>query len=522
MRIATTLVAVVVLLGCSVASRAETVEFTDKASFSLLPAAGYQREIVVVFPAPFGEAFVRPRMPGLTGTSIVELSDCLRGLRPMSQDEPAVPADADADALRRRKLTAAFEAGVKGLMARGASERKFVRVTALAFEGSATDAMILYSAGKIDCDQLIIVDPVIDELPAITAARRSRAVDAVLPSRSEGEAARRFDELKQKLGPWFDTARIFTGSGEWDVVRTLALFRGYQLHKVREGGAASGGVPLSGILELCGQADVVIVGELHGNPGAHALQRDVLELLQANVRVPLALSTEQWERDTQAALDAFMAMAAPKAADGDWAKAEQAFMKDSRAWPNYADYRPLLEFARANKLPVIAGNVPRPLAARINKEGPAAFEAFNDDENKWSARKLNAPDGAYKDKFFEVMGTSTGAKKDEKYAAMERMYAAQCLKDDTMAESIVDWLAKNRGGKVLHINGAFHSANGLGVPQKLLALRPELKVVVITCVEADNPFTAEVDAADAGGNHFVALVPSSRPNRKSGGPSHPK
>lgn len=527
MRFATTLVAMGILSWCGLATHADTVEFKDEATFSVKAAPGYQREIVVVFPKPSAkrELTLAQQAPNFTGTSFVALEDCCQGARPMTQDEPDGGIDPDADALRRRKLAAAYEAGLKKL-GLASAQRRFVRVTSIAFEGSAGDAMRLYAAGKLDCDQLIMVDPVIEELPTVSAGQKVRAMDVVLPCRSDAEAVRRYGEIVAKLGPWGDTARVFTGAGEWGIQRTLELFRGYQVHdpdraQPNMDTPFKSEARLDAIKKACESADVVIVGELHGNPGAHTLQWDVLESI-AKASGPLALSTEQFERDAQAGLDAFLARDLGKMGAEELAKIEQAFMKETRAWPNYADYRPLVEFCRAKKLPVIAGNVPRPLAARINKEGPEAFEKFTTEEKNWCASKINAPDGAYKDKFFEVMGSSTSAKKDDRYAAMERMYNAQCLKDDTMAESIASWLDKNKGGKVLHINGAFHSANGLGVPEKLKALRPNLKVVVITCVEAENPFTAQVSGEDSQGNDFVVFVPASRPNRKSEGPVHPK
>ena len=519
MRIATTIVAAGILLWAALPANADSVEFKDEAHFNVRAASRYQREIVVVFPSANSSpnTTLGADWPTLPATSFLVLEDCCDGPREMSQDERESAADADSAVLRRRKLEAAFDAGLVRLGV-AKPQRKFVRVTAVAVEASGSDAMKLYAAGKIDCDQLILLNPIIDELPTIGANQKARPIDAVLNSRSDAEAARLQEEVLAKFGPWGETTRVFTGSGSWDVMRVRELFRGYQV--MAAGGAAP--VNLKTLEDACAGADVVFVGELHGNPGAHALQFDVLQFMGKASKKRFALSTEQFERDAQGTLNAFLEHDTKNMGPEDLGKLEDAFTKETRAWPNYADYRPLVEFCRENKRSVIAGNVPRPLAARVNKEGPDVLEKFTTEEKAWCASKINAPEGAYKDKFFEVMGSSTGAKKDDKYAAMERMYNAQCLKDDTMAESIVAWLDKNKNGKVLHINGAFHSAGGLGVPEKLKALRPDLKILVITCVEADNPFTAKVDPEDAKGNDFVVFVPGSRPNRGGEGPAHPK
>jgi uncharacterized iron-regulated protein len=207
---------------------------------------------------------------------------------------------------------------------------------------------------------------------------------------------------------------------------------------------------------------------------------------------PLALSTEQFERDVQPVLDRYL--------KGEIT--EEAFLKDARPWPNYADYRPLIELCKANKIPVIAGNIPRRLASRVHKEGPAVVDQFTEEEKGWAARKLVAEKGAYRDKFMKLMGGA--GDHNEK---LETMFVAQCIKDDTMAESIADWLKANAKGRVLHINGAFHSEGGLGVPEKLAAINPGIKQAILTCIERDN----EIPKASA--DETYATVPASRPAR---------
>ena len=62
---------------------------------------------------------------------------------------------------------------------------------------------------------------------------------------------------------------------------------------------------------------------------------------------------------------------------------------------------------------------------------------------------------------------------------LESVYAAQCLKDDTMAESIANFLQQQPHTKVIHYNGEFHSDYHLGTAQKLKLLDPQLKIAVI-------------------------------------------
>ena len=92
----------------------------------------------------------------------------------------------------------------------------------------------------------------------------------------------------------------------------------------------------------------------------HRLELSLVEGLVRR-RVPIVIAMEMFERDVQPVLDQYLAGTIT----------EEQFLKDSRPWPRYAtDYRPIVEFARAHHLPVIASNVPRHIATDVSY-GPA-------------------------------------------------------------------------------------------------------------------------------------------------------
>ena len=59
------------------------------------------------------------------------------------------------------------------------------------------------------------------------------------------------------------------------------------------------------------KADVMFVGEQHDDPNTHRLEAAMLDGLRRR-GVPVTLSLEMFERDTQAGLDAYLAGAIPK------------------------------------------------------------------------------------------------------------------------------------------------------------------------------------------------------------------
>ena len=218
--------------------------------------------------------------------------------------------------------------------------------------------------------------------------------------------------------------------------------------------------------------DVVFFGEFHDQGEIHEAEAELLLAMHKLQGDKLALSMEMFEVDNQSKLNNFLADTL----------SEEDFLAASRPWPNYrTDYAPLVNFAKEKKMPVVAANVPRFLAAHVAKNN-ASTEGVEAQYQQWLPKHTYAPEGAYKDKFYAQM-SSPAAPMKMPPARLAAVYAAQCLKDDKMAESIAAFADTHQNMQILHINGCFHSDAHLGTAQKLEALRPELKVAVITPLE---------------------------------------
>ena len=232
--------------------------------------------------------------------------------------------------------------------------------------------------------------------------------------------------------------------------------------------------------------DVVYFGELHDNVAGHQVYAELARLL-ADRRADLVLSMEMFERDVQGVVTDYLR--------GRIDEAE--FLKHGRPWKDYArDYRPLIELARARKLDVIAGNLPRPVALKVaSKEGSMS---------PFLPRATTAPPDRYWELFGESMKGHPGAD-----GALDRMYRAQCAKDDAMAEGIADYLAANphRQPLVIHCNGNFHSDYGLGTAARLAARAPLAQAAVISMVAVPDVATADVTGSRRKA-HYLLVVPA--------------
>ena len=216
--------------------------------------------------------------------------------------------------------------------------------------------------------------------------------------------------------------------------------------------------------------DVVFLGEEHDSDAAHRMQLRIVELLLER-RGEVAISLEMFERDVQPGLDLYLAGGIDEA----------RFLEHSRPWPNYAPhYRPIIELAKREGLDVIAANCPRPQAARVSKAGLDAVLG-----DPFCAYHIDLLDGPYRARFTAAMGDHA----KELGTRMDDFFAAQVLKDETMADSIAQYLAQRGPGAplVVHLCGKFHSDYGLGTVSRLIRRRPRTRVAVVSTIGTPDP-----------------------------------
>jgi len=252
---------------------------------------------------------------------------------------------------------------------------------------------------------------------------------------------------------------------------------------VREGRSGEQ-VPLDELLDRLARADVVFLGESHTDETTHRVEHAVYRGLIERRGGRVVLAMEMFERDAQPVLDAYLAGEIDEA----------AFLSRSRPWSNYrTSYRPMIETARAEGLPVVASNFPRPLRQKVAMEGAAAFESLEGDAAGHVPAQLFPNTAAYWRRVdnavrsHRAMLGGTGES--------DRLYSTQSLWDNSMGEACATALDEHPGWSVLHVNGGFHSAYWDGTVHQLRLRKPEAKVVTVAITPAVNPAVAELDHA---------------------------
>ena len=241
------------------------------------------------------------------------------------------------------------------------------------------------------------------------------------------------------------------------------------------------------------QADVVLFGEQHNDALAHWLELQVAkDLLKLKQPGQLVIGLEMFERDVQPLLARYAA----------GTLADTAFERQARPWPNYAtDYRPLLQFARENHVPLVGTNAPRPFARVVAQRSLTALDKLPAADRALLAPlplKVNYDLPGYRN-----MAAMFGGNGSAHGGGAQNIIQAQALKDATMAHFVAT--SRQPGQTLLHFNGSYHSDHHDGIMAWLQQSAPKLRVRTISVVTQEQLQTLEkeqVNVAD-----FVVVVP---------------
>ena len=237
------------------------------------------------------------------------------------------------------------------------------------------------------------------------------------------------------------------------------------------------------MVKTLSKAELIFIGEQHNNPVAHWLEMKVIKSIDQVGDITIGM--EMFETDTQEELTAYLS----------GSSTPEQFAESTRIWSNYkTDYAPIIEYAKSNKINVIASNCPTQYARMVYKDGFEIVESLVNEEQKWMA-PLPIPYDASLPGYKAMLDMMPGH-------GGENLPKAQAIKDATMANSIVsNWPIS---GKFVHVNGSYHSNDFEGIVWYINQYRPGTKMITISTVVQTN-----VDALESehvGSADFVLVV----------------
>ena len=198
---------------------------------------------------------------------------------------------------------------------------------------------------------------------------------------------------------------------------------------------------------------VVFVGETHDRYDHHLNQLDIIRRLHQIDR-NMTIGVEYFQQPFQPQVDDYIA---GRTAEHEFLRATEYY----RGWGwDYRLYAPILRFAREQRIPVRALNVPSTLASEVAKVGIAAVSG---QQRAYLPKEIVPAGEAYRNRLreaFESHGTA-------KPGAFDHFVEAQLVWDEGMAESAAAYLNVDRGRRMVILAGSGHVAFVDGIPQRL-------------------------------------------------------
>jgi uncharacterized iron-regulated protein len=232
------------------------------------------------------------------------------------------------------------------------------------------------------------------------------------------------------------------------------------------------------IINDIGKSRVIYVGETHTEYSHHLLQLQVIQALHAkngtdgeNKNKKLAIGMEMFPRSAQPVLDDYIS---------GKIKTEKDFLKKSdyfSVWGyDYRLYRGIINFARKNRIPIIGLNLERNITRQVFRNGNTDGLSPEDWQNISQELDLDIP--SYRERLRAVHAFHASSPGHQK-PGFSGFLQAQALWDETMAETIANYLQKNPRKTMIVIAGSGHVYKDSGIPLRVERRIPEIRQSVL-------------------------------------------
>lgn len=222
-------------------------------------------------------------------------------------------------------------------------------------------------------------------------------------------------------------------------------------------------VELDSLIERLKEVDIVFIGERHGEAGHQEAQLQIIQSLK-EAGEDVAVAIEMFREDEQPVLDDWV--------DGNLAREElvEAYNRNWGMWPRY---RPVFEYARQQRIPMVGLNLSREITGKVAREG---FNSLSENHLDELPPVQCSPDPRYENFIRRAMGLHS-----DDGQAFSNFCEAQLLWDKVMAINLLEYLDKNPGKTVVVLTGSGHAWK-YGIPEQVsersdydyLVLMPEI------------------------------------------------
>ncbi len=200
-------------------------------------------------------------------------------------------------------------------------------------------------------------------------------------------------------------------------------------------------------------ADVIYIGEQHTKFSHHVNQYQIIKDLYEK-GMDIVIGMEMFSRDLQRYLDMYIS---GEISEEEMLKKTNYF----KQWKyDYNYYKPILRYAREKKIPVIGLNLDVSIIEKVARKG---IDNLSEEEKRKLPKSIDFSNLSYRDFLYRIYSIhSHGDLKKFEY-----FYQSQLLWDETMAESIADYIKEHPDRKMVVLAGNGHLMYGYGIPDRV-------------------------------------------------------
>ena len=218
--------------------------------------------------------------------------------------------------------------------------------------------------------------------------------------------------------------------------------------------------------------NVVFIGEDHERYDQHLSQFEMIRRLHMRAPGHWTIGVEYFQRSFQPYLDAYI----------DGTISEREFLVKTEYFErwgyDYRLYRQIFEYAREERIPLVALNAERELTDEVDKSG---LTGLAPSDRSRLPQQIEPPDTNYRERLHQAFEEHPAVAS----ADFERFVQVQSVWDETMAQAVADYLSAHPDKAMVVLAGAGHIAFGSGIPSRVRRRMPDARIAIL--LPADKP-----------------------------------
>jgi len=232
---------------------------------------------------------------------------------------------------------------------------------------------------------------------------------------------------------------------------------------------------------------VIYIGENHDNSSHHQIQLYIIKTLY-NQNKRIAIGMEMFQSKFQNAVNEYIF--------GNMS--EQQFLDKTeynKRWGyDYSLYKPIIDFAKKNNVPIIALNIESEVIKDISKKGISKLHAS--DLNKLP-KHIDFTNNKYRKFLYEIFKDHP----DQNKKSFQKFYSIQLVWDEYMAEKIDSFFRQNKEYQVVILAGNGHIVHGYGIPKRLFKRNKIAYTAILNDVEYEKEISDFIISSDKKRTH---------------------